>query len=286
MFKKAFVSIFLSLTFMVTAFAAWNGIPLKNPRQFNPSVVNIEITKKGGDAGTCTGSFFDRRNFNGHDVGFIITAGHCIPNTTAMDIIFTAANGKPFHSRKALLWVRHERLLDPDATGQVQMGDFNAHEIHDVAIIMIEDVPDHARPLPLLYNYNPKTKDTLYILSRKEQEKHRSMSPFVSVPITDIKHISANGSVDIANDKTSLLFEADIVQPKNQPRGICPGDSGGAVVAYRKGKPYTVGVLSAMYNTFPITHDRVCGRSIMYYGVSFNKAWIEKAVEHLLSKAV
>jgi secreted trypsin-like serine protease len=277
--KKFLLAMVLIGAGIAQSFASWNGRPISNPQSLYPSVVNLRSNFKDG-YGVCTGTLF---RAEGKDVGFILTAAHCVYYAKTIDVIFNSgtANNNPIVKRAAR-WVRHRALMmskEPFGLNQEI-----AHKNHDVAVIMVEGIPKYNEALPILKEFKPEKSNHLWAITRKVQELYKISSTFLSVPLTNSTHISANGSLDMTKNETSLLFDSIVIQPNKGSRGICSGDSGGPIISYRDGKPYIVGVMSMVYDIF--ASDKKdgwkCGKLAIYYNVTYNHSWIDKAVGHLL----
>lgn len=269
MLKRLLTGIFVVAS-TVVAWASFNPVPLSTygaPDDFYyTSVVSLHMKQENDGVVACTGTLiYDLRELKGLNIGYVLTAAHCVKDAKSIEVGFFSDNtgqGDPI-VRPGARWKWAESFTGED------MNYFNGERIHDWAVILVKDIPDHVKPMTVGLGWRPDGSETgtdsVFLVARDESDNKRWVSPLYAVPFKD--------SLPFGDVNTTRMWRSDVVQPlePNGLRGICMGNSGGPVVKVVQGRPFLVGVVSAEGGTFPVIGQKQtfrCGTDAYWYNAT------------------
>jgi len=287
MLKKFLAGIAFVIGLTTLAIASFNPVPLSSfgaaQEHYYSSVVALRM-KQGKSVAGCTGTLIhDLRPF-GHNVGFVLTAAHCVKDAESIEVGFYPDNtgaGAPIIKAGAR-WRWPTSFSDktqPDSPG-IDMNDLNADQVHDWAIVMVKDLPAHVRVMGIGAPWRPDGSETgensVFLVARNEEDKGLWISPLFAVPF--------QGSLPFGVMERTRMWRSDVVQPldPNGLRGLCMGNSGGPVVKVVNGRPVLVGVASAEGNSFGVLGNKPtfrCGTNAYWYNATLAITDLEDAIK-------
>jgi trypsin len=280
MFKKLALAAGLVLSLGApVALASYNAIPVSETQQgFYDSVVNIRMQVSEDKVGTCTGTLISKVGTK----GFILTAAHCVQEVSKIEVEFFPPNYKPGSAPISVPATGWRWAEDAAPVGDGSMSLDNPDNVQDVAVIMVDNVPQHARPAPVADQYQVESNQgDIFAVVRDYKTRFEPTSPLVVLPFENAKTLGSK----------RLWFDATVVQPGNLPdgheglRGMCMGNSGGPVFVNFKGKAFLIGVISSESEMFSVKGESEafkCGTHAWLYNPTYNHALINNAIKGLL----
>jgi hypothetical protein len=289
MFKKFAAAIAVVAGTITGVYASFNpvslepyGAPLSD---YYSSVVALRMHNDKGSA-ACTGTLVHDLRSQGHDIGFVLTAAHCVQDAKTVQVGYfpEGYDGKGYgiiREAKNWRWPTSFSDLHDNSGSEIGMNMYNAHRYHDWAVVMVKGLPSHVRSMPISTPWNPDgttPTNTVFLVARDSQDKHSWISPLYAVPFNLTMRF---GLPD------SKVWQADVAQPldPNGLRGLCMGNSGGPVVTVVDGRPILIGIASAESGSFPVIGEKKsfkCGTDAYWYNATLATTDIWAAINQSL----